>query len=101
MTSELHEEMIDEVLDDFNFERVHCAMTAIDWKWQTTGGNGLAVPTIARLKARARILLHAAIKDKYIATGGLHAQYHPADGTEREWFQLQFVLCEADNCPND
>lgn len=101
MTSELHEEMIDEVLDDFSFERVHCAMTAIDWKWQTTEGNGFAVPTIARLKARARILLRDAIKDKYIASGGLHAQYHPADNTEREWFQLQFVLCEADNCPDD
>lgn len=101
MTSELHEEMIDEVLDDFNFERVHCAMTAIDWKWQTTEGKGFAVPTIARLKARARILLRDAIKDKYIATGGLHAQYHPANDTEREWFHLQFVLCEADNCPDD
>ena len=101
MTSELHETMIQEVLDDFNFERVHCAMTAVDWHWQTTEGNGLAVPTVARLKARARILLRDAIKSKYLATGGLHAQYHPANGTERESFQLQFILCEADNCPDD
>ena len=101
MTSEVQEVMIQEVIDDFNFERVHCAMTAVDWHWQTTEGNGLAVPTVARLKARARILLRDAIKSKYLATGGLHAQYHPANGTERESFQLQFILCEADNCPDD
>ena len=101
MTSELHEEMIEEVLDDFNFERVLCAMTALDWRWQTTEGNGFAVPTVARLSAMARSLLRDAIKSKYVACGGLHAWYHPADGTESEWFQLQFVLCEAVNYPHD
>ena len=101
MTSELHEEMIQEVIDDFNFERVHCAMTALDWGWATTEGNGLVVPKIPRLKASASILLRKAIKYKYVATGGFHAQYHPANDTMREWFQLQFILCEADNCPDD
>ena len=101
MTSELHEEMIQEVIDDFLFERVHCAMTAIGWQWQTTEGNGFAVPTVARLKAMACSLLRDAIKNKYVASGGLHALYHPADDTGREWFQLKFILCEADNCSYD
>ena len=65
---------IDYILDTFNFERVHVAMTALDWKWR----DPLAVPTIARLKQRAKFLLDSAYKEQItIATGGLQAVYHP------------------------
>jgi hypothetical protein len=65
---------IDYILDTFNFERVHIAMLALDWKWR----DPLAVPTIARLKQRAKFLLDSAYKEKItIATGGLQAVYHP------------------------
>jgi len=65
---------IDYILDTFNFERVHVAMLALDWKWR----DPLAVPTIARLKQRAKILLEVAYKEHItIATGGLQAKYHP------------------------
>jgi hypothetical protein len=65
---------IEYILDTFNFERVHIAMLALDWKWR----DPLAVPTIARLKQRAKFLLDSAYKEKItIATGGLQAVYHP------------------------
>jgi hypothetical protein len=65
---------IDYILETFNFERVHVAMLALDWKWR----DPLAVPTIARLKKRAQILLETAYKEQTtIATGGLQAVYHP------------------------
>ena len=65
---------IDYILDTFNFERVHVAMLALDWKWR----DPLAVPTIARLKQRAKFLLDSAYKEQItIATGGLQAVYHP------------------------
>jgi hypothetical protein len=65
---------IDYILETFNFERVHVAMLALDWKWR----DPLAVPTIARLKQRAKFLLDSAYKEKItIATGGLQAVYHP------------------------
>ena len=65
---------IDYILETFNFERVHVAMTALDWKWR----DPLAVPTIARLKKRAQMLLETAYKEKItITTGGLQAVYHP------------------------
>ena len=65
---------IDYILDTFNFERVYVAMLALDWKWR----DPLAVPTIARLKQRAKFLLDSAYKEKItIATGGLQAVYHP------------------------
>ena len=65
---------IDYILETFNFERVHVAMLALDWKWR----DPLAVPTIARLKQRAKFLLDSAYKEKItIATGGLQAMYYP------------------------
>ena len=65
---------IDDIIETFNFERVHVAMTALDWKWRDPD----AVPTIARLKQRAKFLLDSAYKEKItIATGGLQAKYHP------------------------
>jgi hypothetical protein len=65
---------IDYILETFNFERVHVAMLALDWKWR----DPLAIPTIARLKQRAKFLLDSAYKEKItIATGGLQAVYHP------------------------
>jgi hypothetical protein len=65
---------IDYILDTFNFDRVHVAMLALDWQWRHPD----AVPTIARLKQRAKFLLDSAYKEKItIATGGLQATYHP------------------------
>lgn len=65
---------IDYILDTFNFERVHVAMTALDWKWREPH----AIPTIVRLKQCAKHLLDTAYKEKItICTGGLQATYHP------------------------
>tara|TARA_R110002126_G_scaffold19202_4_gene72288 strand:- start:3011 stop:3319 length:309 start_codon:yes stop_codon:yes gene_type:complete len=65
---------IDYILDTFNFDRVHVAMTAVDWRWR----DPQAVPTIARLKQRAKFLLDAAYKEQItIGTGGFQAKYHP------------------------
>jgi len=65
---------IDYILETFNFERVHVTMTALDWWWT----DPKAVPTIARLKKRAQILLETAYKEQItICTGGLQATYHP------------------------
>ena len=89
--------MIDEVIDKFNFERVHIAMTALDWQWQTTAGNGHAVPTLPRLKAMARHLLMESMKNKVVGTGGFEARYHPKVDDESEYFELKFILCEADS----
>ena len=65
---------IDYILDTFNFDRVHVAMTALDWLWT----NPKEVPTIARLKQCAKHLLNTAYKEQItIYTGGLQAKYHP------------------------
>jgi len=89
--------MIDEIIDRFNFERVHIAMKALDWGWCTTEGNGHAVPTIAKLKAMARHLLRESINRKVCASGGLEARYHPKVDKDSEYFELKFILCHVDS----
>ena len=89
--------LIDSVIDSFDFQRVHIAMTAVDWQWQTTEGNGHAVPSVARLKAMARHLLREAINNKVVGSGGFEARYLPKVDDEDECFQLRFILSESDS----
>ena len=75
--------LIDDVIDEFNFEKVHIAMTALDWKWAIPATSldesiNLEVPTLVRLKEFARYLLINCIKTGYFSSGGLNAEYFPA-----------------------
>ena len=91
------EAMIDEIIDKFNFEKVHIAMTALDWKWKPTVSNTLAVPSISRLKEMARHLLREAINHKVVGSGGFEAKYVPKVDNDPEYLHLKFILCEADS----
>lgn len=91
------ESQINYLIDNFDFERVHTAMKAVDWQWMTTEGNGLATPSIDRIRAMARHLLRESIKNKVVCSGGLEARYHPAVDDEPEMFALRFILCSADS----
>lgn len=67
----MNTEIIDEILDEFDFERVQRTMKALDWTWYGSDG----VPTIGEIRRRARELLRELIKDNHrcIASGGLYA----------------------------
>lgn len=71
----------------FNFEKVHKAMTALNWTWRDEG-----VPTISQLKETARRLLKESSENEFgnIMTGGFKAEYHK-DGE----FTLEFILADA------
>ena len=70
---------IDYIIDKFNFERVHVAMTAVDWKWAKQNLVPTEVPSVARLKEVARHILEVAYKEKTIVvSGGFYAAYLPA-----------------------
>lgn len=67
--------MIDEILDEFDFEKVHRVMQALDWKWHNTDG----VPSIADLRRMARSLLNQVVESKGIhsvGSGGFTAYMH-------------------------
>jgi hypothetical protein len=89
--------LIEEVIEKFNFEKVHLAMLALDWRWRDASSELMIVPGLVRLKATARHLLRESVKSGLTATGGFTAKYVPKVGTDPEYFELQFILAEADS----
>ena len=104
--------LIDDVIYEFNFEKVHIAMTALNWTWAilpTSLGNPIEfqVPTLVRLKEAAREQLTLSIQTGYCSSGGLAAEYFPARAEETtecgaikeyaqpEYFVLTFELTYA------
>jgi hypothetical protein len=65
----MNKEIIDEILDEFDFEKVHKVMVALDWKWVD------GVPTIGDLRRTARELLNDLVRGELrgVGTGGLYA----------------------------
>lgn len=97
MTNPDQEFLIDHIIDEFDFDRVHEVMKLLDWQWLTVRDDGMELPSKERLIAAARHRLRSSVKSGYCASGGLVARYHPATKKEKEWFSLEFVLCSADN----
>ena len=50
--------MIDEIMDEFDFNRIETVMEFMDWRW--AGDNGLEYVTVDMLKKEARRLLRGA-----------------------------------------
>ena len=51
------EELIADVMNNFQFERVHHTMELLKWTWGGIDGESGAVPDIAELKRKAELLL--------------------------------------------
>lgn len=99
------EKMIDDILENFNFDKVNKAMHFLNWGW-----GGVGVPNINQLKTQARDLLKGAadsrlnlFKHKHWelgvsnATGGFRATaFCNEDKTEIIYLELQFVLTDWD-----
>jgi hypothetical protein len=96
--------MIDEIMDEFNFARVHKAMVALDWKWAVTSNNN--VPTMDELRKEAERLLRNAAEVRldlfkgepwespiYCNTGGFSAAaWCNEDKTEITRLDLDFIV---------
>jgi hypothetical protein len=98
-------QMIDKILDEFNFAKVRKAMEALDWKWA-----GVGIPTIDDLRNEAHRLLRGAanarlyeFKDDHWlegiqnSTGGFQAMaWCDEDKTKIIRLDLKFVLTSWD-----
>lgn len=93
--------LIDEMIDSFDFRKVHYVMQYVDWKYAKPDGT-LILPEISDLKRTARSCLRNAYRyslkhgddASVVGTGGFEAQYFPADEKEGPMFRLRFVLSE-------
>jgi hypothetical protein len=99
-------QMIDDIMDNFDFIKVQNAMFALDWKWA-----GIGVPTLDQLINEARQLLKTSAELRlgdYLgeyweegiisATGGFQATaYCDENKTKIIMLDLKFVLTEWDS----
>lgn len=93
---------INEVLDCFDFEKVHKVMVFLDWHWASLNG----VPKIYDLRQKARRIIEDAIKSVLntktgscsIETGGFIAKvYGKTDEDQKIRIKLQFKVTSMDN----
>jgi hypothetical protein len=78
------------VIERFNFEKVHKAMVATDWKWVHSNCE-LRVPTIAELRNKTHFLLCDAMReDDCFFTGGFQASYD----SKTKQLNLKFIMSE-------
>ena len=94
------QETINEILENFDFARVHKVMTFLNWEW--FGLTVFGVPSEVQIRMNAKDLLgrvysEAGITPHRIATGGLSAtsEIHPATG--KVYLELTFELVGWDN----
>jgi len=81
---------IDNIMDWFDFEKVHKTMKALRWEWV---GAEEKIPCQGEIRERARQLLTEAIQTEMsIGTGGFQVTYIPVEG----FLKLEFVVSEWD-----
>jgi hypothetical protein len=84
------QEHIDNVMDWFDFDRVHSVMTHLNWYWASTNG----VPEKAELRAYVRkhmTYVYNQTHSKeggYFCSGGFEIEYY----REEDCFNVQFIL---------
>jgi len=73
MTTKAYQNQIDEIMDNFEFDRVQKMMTSIDWTWYTDGES--KIPSQPELREAARSCLRTvAEKDCFmVGSGGFTA----------------------------
>lgn len=102
------DEMIDEIMGEFNFARVHKAMVALDWKWVSSKNY---IPSMDELRTEAEGLLRDAARCRlsefryehwevpiHCCTGGFEAiALCDEDKTKIVKLELRFVLEKWDS----
>ena len=92
---------IQDILEDFNFQKVHDVMKQLDWKWAMTK---YGVPTLDELKSEAkRLLIDACVEHTCVATGGFRAVYEAGESPDdpEPYIGLEFIIEECEGFVDD
>ena len=89
----LVEKRLDDIMDNFDFDRVHKTMELLDWHWATSKDGG--VPTVDEIRDVAADILWELVNsnNEFIATGGLEARKDFSDPSN-PFIELKFVVEE-------
>lgn len=87
------EEIIEDILDEFDFYKVQKTMEALEWTWRRE------YPSIGEMRKVARGLMRdlIKIKDGSTSTGGLVARKRTIDDGGDPIYELSFVVTSWDN----
>ena len=91
LRKDIQEKMIMDVLDNFNFRKVHDVMGITNWKWACRNGN-LEIPSLYEMIKTAEELLRTIIKNygqgkhSSICNGGFKASLDEGD-----FLTLEFI----------
>ena len=86
-------EIIEDILDEFDFRRAQKAMEALQWVWHDSDG----VPTIGQMRKLARSCMKKCIghETQLVATGGFFVFKRTFDGLP--FYRLMFAVSEWHN----
>jgi hypothetical protein len=92
-------EQIEDLLDEFNFDKVKKVMNCLEWKYH---GSAYDEISIGELRRMARYLLedayHASPSPEYmIGSGGFEAARHMLHNDPTKYLSLKFVVTEWSN----
>ena len=81
---------IDNIMDWFDFDRVHRTMKALRGQWISAEEK---IPSQGEIRERARQLLTDSIQSEIsVGSGGLQVTYDPTEG----FLKLEFIVSEWD-----
>lgn len=98
--------VLNEIFDNFDFERVKKTMDALDWTWVHIGEENAAqarrVPTIDEIKdTAARLMWECANEDTdCVATGGFRVE-KDFEKDDDPWMRLTFEVTDFDVAYSD
>ena len=90
---------IDDIMDNFDFDKVHEAMTLLGWRWVSRSTQAFEIPHVSELRKRARGLMQDAMGSHMpsysTGTGGFEVDKTTEDG--KVYLSLSFVLTSWNN----
>jgi hypothetical protein len=104
---ERHQKMMFDIINNFDFQKVHDVMKYLDWTWYSKG-----IPTVDDIRFSARERIESVIKnclldanpneEYFVSSGGLKATAIKDDYGQITFLQLEFVIVRWDlNDPYD
>ena len=87
MITQKQQKLIDDIMDNFNFEKVHKVMKFLNWTWWNLETMKEYVPTIQDIRSSARDRLKTVLLEKcgYCESGGFVARKYDDDTISLEF----------------
>ena len=86
------QQQIDDIMDTFDFEKVHAWMEHDEWGWSSYDSSVTAVPSVFEIRRSARDLLKQAASSGFYSTGGFTATRYEGTDESGPWIKLDLAF---------